>query len=82
MLTVLERYFQGLTVEGRRALAADIISKNDLPECESYDDLMEYLSFCTDSDDDYGCYLMWVDCTLVPILTQVIEHSVTSEVSA
>ena len=82
MLTVLERYFQSLTVEGRTAFAADIISKNDLPECESYDDLMEYLSFCTDSDDYYGCYLMWVDCTLVPILTQVIEHSVTSEVSA
>ena len=82
MLTVLERYFQSLTIEGRTALAADIISKNDLPECETYDNLMEYLSFCTDSDDDYGCYLMWVDCTLVPILTQVIEHSMTSEVSA
>ena len=81
MITVLERYFQSLTVEGRTALAADIISKNDLPECESYDDLMEYLSFCTHHVDDEGCYLMWVDCTLVPILTQVIEHSTTDEAS-
>ena len=81
MITVLERYFQSLTVEGRMALAADIISKNDLPECESYDDLMEYLLVCTHHVDDEGCYLMWVDCTLVPILTQVIEHSTTDEAS-
>jgi len=75
----ISNYLNSLDPEERETLALDIIEKQSIDECESSDDLLHSIEFCLGNREDYACYLMWAECTLVPILTQIIEHSMTSE---